>query len=276
MPESGALAYDVFVSDQIPTTLTLPSGTPMQWSPLATTLISGRFDAVLVDPPFTVGQVHEVVDWIERSGKRLTQIYITHGHGDHWIGAAPIVDRFPGRPVYATESTIQRMHDHVPQHWRDLFGDQMPDVAVIAEPAPAAGLDLEGHELRPVDVGHSDCDDSTVLHVPDLGLVVAGDVAYNNVHQYLADGGFDGGIDQWLAAVDIVRDLEPSAVVAGHKDPGRPDDPAILDETAEYLESAGDVIQETPSGREFFDEMLRRYPDRINPGAVWLAAQQLD
>jgi glyoxylase-like metal-dependent hydrolase (beta-lactamase superfamily II) len=272
----GALAYEVFVSDQIPTTLTLPSGAPMQWSPLSTTLISGTTDAVLVDPPFAIRHVRRVVEWVEQSGKRLTQIYITHGHGDHWIGAAPLVERFPGRPVYATEGTIRRMHDQRPEHWNDLFPDQIPDVRVIAEPVPDGGLTLEAHELRPVEVGHTDCDNSTVLHVPAIGLVVAGDAAYNNVHQYLADGGFDGGIDEWLAAIDTVRALRPTAVVAGHKDPGRADDPAILDETAEYLESAGDVIEEKPSAREFYDEMLRRYPDRVNPGAVWLNAQQVE
>jgi hypothetical protein len=31
-----------------------------------------------------------------------------------------------------------------------------------------------------------------VLHVPSIGLVVAGDVAYNGVHQYLAEGGGGG------------------------------------------------------------------------------------
>ena len=35
---------------------------------------------------------------------------------------------------------------------------------------------LEGHDLVLVDVGHTDTDDTSVLHVPDLGLVVAGDV----------------------------------------------------------------------------------------------------
>jgi len=64
-------------------------------------------------------------------------------------------------------------------------------------------LTLEGHALHVIEVGHSDGDDSTVLHVPAIGLVVAGDVAYNNVHQYLADGGFIGGIDAWLRAIDL-------------------------------------------------------------------------
>ena len=44
---SAALSYEVFVSAQIPTTSTLPTGAPLQWSPLSTTLISGATDAVL-------------------------------------------------------------------------------------------------------------------------------------------------------------------------------------------------------------------------------------
>ncbi|MFF4241811.1 MBL fold metallo-hydrolase [Actinomadura geliboluensis] len=205
MPESStaALSYEVFVSEPIPTTGTLPTGAPQQWSPISTTLISGGTDAVLVDPPFTIEQTRRIGDWVERSGKRLTGIYITHGHGDHWFGASLLAERFPGVPVRATEGTIRLMRDSATGRrkafWDKLFPGQLPDVRVSAQALPADGLTLEGHPLHAIEVGHSDCDDSTVLHVPALGLVVAGDVAYNNVHQYLADGGLDGGIDACVA-----------------------------------------------------------------------------
>ncbi|WP_173390751.1 MBL fold metallo-hydrolase [Actinomadura litoris] len=281
MPESSpaTLSYEVFVSEPIPTTGTLPTGARQQWSPLSTTLVSGDTDAVLVDPPFTVEQTRRVGDWVEGSGKRLTHIYITHGHGDHWFGASLLAERFPGARVHATEGTIRLMHGSTTGRrkafWENLFPGQLPDVQVTAQALPAEGLTLEGHPLRAVEVGHSDCDDSTVLHVPALGLVVAGDVAYNNVHQYLADGGLDGGIDAWLRALDTVRALSPDAVVAGHKDAARADDPRILDETAEYLRTAREVLAGKPSARTFFDEMTHRYPDRVNPGTVWLNAQRL-
>lgn len=281
MPESNtaALSYEVFVSEPIPTTGTLPTGAPQQWSPISTTLIYGDTDAVLVDPPFTVEQTHRVGDWVERSGKRLTHIYITHGHGDHWFGASLLAERFPGVLVHATEGTIRLMHDSATGRrkafWDELFPGQLPDVRVSAQALPVDGLTLEGHLLHAIEVGHSDCDDSTVLHVPALGLVVAGDVAYNNVHQYLADGGLDGGIDAWLRAIDMVRALRPAAVVAGHKDVTRADDPRILDETAEYLRTARRVLAAKPTAQTFFDEMTRRYPGRLNPGTVWLNAQRL-
>ncbi|WP_196279071.1 MBL fold metallo-hydrolase [Catellatospora vulcania] len=277
-PGTAPLSYEVFVSEQVPTTATLPSGAPLMWSPISTTLVSGATDAVLVDPPLTAEQARRVGDWVERSGKRLTHVYITHGHGDHWFGLSPLADRFPGTTVHATEGTIRRMRAMAAGRaatWDQMLPGQIADTPVTAQPVPADGLTLEGHPLHPIEVGHSDTDDTTVLHVPALGLVIAGDVAYNNVHQYLADGGFDGGIDAWLQAIDIVRTLQPTAVVAGHKDPSRSDDPAILDETAEYLHTARQVIAGKPTAREFFDEMTRRYPDRVNPGTVWLSARQL-
>jgi hypothetical protein len=73
----------------------------------------------------------------------------------------------------------------------------------------------------------------------------------------------------------MVRALRPAAVVAGHKDPSRTDDPGILDETAEYLHTAREVIAKQPTPRELFDEMTQRYPDRVNLGTVCLNAQRM-
>jgi hypothetical protein len=58
---------------------------------------------------------------------------------------------------------------------------------VIAEELERNVVDLEGHDLVVVEVGHTDTDYTTFLHVPSVGLVVAGDVAYNDVHLYLAE-----------------------------------------------------------------------------------------
>jgi ribonuclease BN (tRNA processing enzyme) len=44
---------------------------------------TNKRDAVLVDTFVTVEQVSFLVDWVKASGKNLTTIYITHGHGDH-------------------------------------------------------------------------------------------------------------------------------------------------------------------------------------------------
>ena len=57
------------------------------------------------------------------------------------------------------------------------------------------------------------------MHVPDMGLLVAGDVVYNGVHLYLTESDGIAGIDEWLAALDTAEALRPATVIAGHKDP---------------------------------------------------------
>ncbi|MER7687456.1 hypothetical protein [Streptomyces sp. NPDC097610] len=65
----------------------------------------------------------------------------------------------------------------------------IPDSPVLAQPIPADGFQLERNLIQAVEVGHTDTDETSVLHVSSLGLMVAGDVAYNGVHQYILEGG---------------------------------------------------------------------------------------
>ncbi|MEU2872103.1 MBL fold metallo-hydrolase [Streptomyces olivoreticuli] len=271
------LSYEVFVSDGTPRAgdQRMPNGDPIVSSPLSSTLIHGERDAVLVDPPMTREQTEKVGDWIERSGKRLAYIYATHGHGDHWFGAAQLVERFPGATVYATEGTIRLMRRQATegreQLWDKVFPGLIGDTTVLARPIPGQGFLLEGNVLKAYEAGHTDTDDTTFLHVPSIGLVVAGDIAYNGVHPYILEGG-DGGLAAWLEAIDRIAALQPRAVVAGHKNKDRADDPAILEETRQYLRDAQRLLAEKPAPRDFFDRMMRLHGDRLNPGPLWYGA----
>src|ERR1700758_816961 len=110
---STHLGYDVFVTESIPqNNRLLPNGDRPMWSPLSATIIHGRSDAVLVDPPFTTEQGRAVGDWVEAGGKNLTHIFVTHGHGDHWFTAGLLAERF-GAEIVATAGTIEQMHRNV-------------------------------------------------------------------------------------------------------------------------------------------------------------------
>jgi glyoxylase-like metal-dependent hydrolase (beta-lactamase superfamily II) len=202
---------------------------------IATTLISGEQDAVPVDPPMTIEQTARVINWIESSGKPLKHIFITHGHVDHWFGTGPLLERFPDVTVFAAPGTIEVMHYHASPEvraavWDRSFPGQIPEASVVATTPPDNRFELEGHELRIVEVGDTDTDKTTVLHVPSIGLVVAGDSVYNGVHGYLLESG-NGGIQKWIQALDIIGALEPQKVVASHKNPALDDDPEAIEQT---------------------------------------------
>ena len=161
---------------------------------------------MLTDPGFTADQARALGDWVAGKGRNLTDIFITHGHGDHWFAAGLLAERFGAR-VVATAGTIAQMHVNVaarPLLWDKVYPG-IPPSPVTAVTVPGNRITLEGHDLVIVEVGHADTDDNSVLHVPDLGLVVAGDVIYNGAHMYLGEGVVVGGFGPWRAAIDKVE-----------------------------------------------------------------------
>jgi L-ascorbate metabolism protein UlaG (beta-lactamase superfamily) len=113
-----------------------------------------------------------------------------------------------------------------------------------------------------------------VLHVPSIGLVVSGDVVYNNVHQYLAESS-GGGLDAWLHALDIAEALHPTKVVSGHKNKTRDYDPSNIAATRKYLNDAKGLLATRPTQLQFFSQMMKLYPERLNPTVLWISAQAL-
>jgi glyoxylase-like metal-dependent hydrolase (beta-lactamase superfamily II) len=277
---TGTLDYTLFVTEQIPQSGRgpLPDGSTRMWSPITSTLITGRRDAVLVDPPLTLAQADQVGDWIAASGRTLRQIYITHGHGDHWFGAIPLLARFSGVTVRATEGTAELMAAQNDPHfraefWDQVFPGQLPVGDVEVTVVDERGFELEGAALVPVEAGHTDTDATTMLHVPEMGLLVAGDVVYNGVHQYLTESGGTAGIDSWLAALDVAAGLNPVVVIAGHKNPDAPDAAARqITATRGYLSDARRLLESSTTAQQFYQAMLALHSDRLNPGALWGAA----
>src|ERR1043166_5719492 len=109
---SETLTYDVFVNEAPPQDGVLPNGEPKRFSPQATALIYGSEDAGLTDPPLTTDQARLVGDWAAAKGRNVTDIFVTHGHGDHWFAAGVLAERFGAR-VVATASAIAQMQGSV-------------------------------------------------------------------------------------------------------------------------------------------------------------------
>src|SRR5579864_1199184 len=190
-----------------------PFGEALGFDPITSTLIFGEYDAVLVDAMTTVDEAKALADWVALHNRNLETIYITHAHFDHFYGLGTLLARFPSARAIATPKTVNAMQmsfsPPVERLARRLFPGQVATKLVGPEPYEGDTFTLEGHELRIIEQGHTDSAATTSLYVPSIGLVVAGDVVYNQCRMYVGDTTPESR-KNWIVALDRLALLNPT------------------------------------------------------------------
>ncbi|KAL4863418.1 beta-lactamase-like protein [Aspergillus spectabilis] len=256
------------------------------------TLIATADEAVLVDAPITPERGDELADWIEATlpGRKLTAIYVTHGHGDHFFAIPTIQRRFPGVKVLATQEVYDPVQQQIEpaffaSFWAALFPDLeapvLADISILEEISPSLSFHLNsGHgphrkryEVRAVEVGEGDTVNSTMLYVPDLKAVITGDVVYEHCYQYLAENPTAELRAQWLKSIDKVAALKPQYVIPSHALPGENYGAEHLGETKVYIRAFDRLFAESCSWQELEDGLTSRFPDREGSFILRYSAQ---
>jgi len=254
-----------------------PGKEDLAWVTNTITLIYGERDAILVDTFLSVQHSKELLDWVAESGKNLTSIYITHAHGDPFLGLKFLLDGFPNARAFATASVVAAMQNQIKPEfirsfWEPRFPGQVPSQLAVPEVLDGDALSLEGEELNVVELGHTDTQHTTALHVPSIGLVVSGDAVYNNTHLYLAECDEKARVE-WLRALDKIEALHSKAVVAGHGVLNPDSSPRHIDESRRYLHDFNANLASTSTSLDLYEKMLTLHPNRVNPGSLWATAR---
>jgi glyoxylase-like metal-dependent hydrolase (beta-lactamase superfamily II) len=268
----SALQLQVFVS---PTNAIGDTG--LTFSPTTSSLIYGEREVVLVDAQYLKRDVDDLGNAIEELDRTLTTIFVTHGHPDHYFGIDVLTQRFPGARVVATPKVVADIATRGDQETATFsawFGDDLVIPTSLPEPLEDGGLVIEGHHINVIDVEQADISPSAAVHVPQLDAIIAGDLAYNGIHQMLALTG-PAEWDRWVASVDAIAALHPRTVVAGHRKPEASDHDgqAILANTRGYIRDFTRIAAEVASADELVKAMQERYPDHGNLTTLIVSAQ---
>ncbi|MCP2266338.1 MBL fold metallo-hydrolase [Promicromonospora thailandica] len=274
---SNELHYEVMTERREGVTRDLPEGGgDLRWVANSATLIWGERDAVLVDTFTTTEQNDRLIEWVRAHDRTLAAVYVTHGHGDHAFGIGQLRAAFPEARFLATKGTLAGLRAqadpaYLDGFWEKLFPGQIPPVE-LPEVLDGDRFELEGNELRAIEVGHTDTEGSTVLWVPALGLLVGGDVVYNATYPYLTETTPASRLN-WIDALERLRSLHPAHVVSGHKQPQNDNSPADLDATIRYLRDVDETAATSVDAFDFYRQLLEKQPGRTNVGSAWATAK---
>ena len=278
------LGFDVFAVAPKPIPSAVPGFEeavgPATWPPSTSTLISDDDGALLVDCLITEQEGRELAAWVKSHDRELRYVYITHPHADHFLGLPEILAEFPeARPVALAES-IAAMEEQISpgymQVWGGFFPGQLTGKPVAPAPLAGTSIPVGGSMATVIPVGTTDTGHSSVVHVPGQGLVVSGDVVYNQTHMWLA-GSTPDSRASWLRSLDAVAALEAGTLIAGHRNPQAADDDARrqIAECRRYIADFEAALERSSAPTGLIDRMTAAYPDLANPYTLWVAAYDL-
>ena len=92
---------------------------------VASVIVMGKTDAILIDTQWTLSNAFRVAAEVAETGKRLTTIFITHAHPDHYFGVGYIAEAFPQARVVALPEDARMINKQFfgkLEHWESVIG----------------------------------------------------------------------------------------------------------------------------------------------------------
>ena len=194
-----------------------------------TTIISGRNCLIIVDTSLFPEKALKIRKFSQEIfGKPISLVINTHYHPDHTFGNAAFEDV----NILSSKLTKEFMEQMDINYIEKIWGkeDSKKDHVSLPNSTFEEKLSLSecGVKMKLCNLG-GHTPDSTIIFLEKEGILIAGDLIFNNYHLEITD---DSNIEDWKNALNILRDLSPFFVVPGHGEVGGLD---LIKSTKDYL-----------------------------------------
>ncbi len=247
----NSLATKVFFSDE--------SGFEV-----ASVIVTGRTDAVLIDAQWTLSNAYRVAAEILETGKYLKTIYITHAHPDHYFGLGTITEVFPKARVIAFPSVARTINNQFfgkIEYWEKVIGViNVPRKAVNIEPLTENYFELEGHHIEIIPEVMGGMKYNTAVWIPSIKTLCGSDVLFNQAHPFTCELTAEER-KQWIQDIERLETMGAEVIIPGHQKPGMPFDSSSFSFTKDYLVATGEELAKTSDVAGFYYAMVKRFPD---------------
>jgi glyoxylase-like metal-dependent hydrolase (beta-lactamase superfamily II) len=240
-------------------------------------LLSDSKNVIVVDLLRNSSEAEALADHVQATGKKLSTIFISHGHPDHYIGSGVFHRRFPSVPIKVASSEIRDDIIGFSQ-WMDSVGwldteptmkpksganfggfDYAGAIEVLKE--PFLRLPLEPTKIHvETDYPACECGHMTTLRIPQQRVLLAFDLAYNGVHAWCGPGVGKLEIRSWIQTLDRLAETTHQGawtVYCGHGASGGAE---LISNMKKYLEMFLEVTSAAGSRKEATEKMKHVFP----------------
>lgn len=235
-----------------------------RWLDVNVTAVLGARGLLLVDTLGSDRAARAMLARLRRVSRApLVAVVNTHAHFDHVLGNAAARSDTPGVPLHAHEQAAIEIPAVVDRCREESTGsapepDRRDEVLATTVVVPdqtfasVRGLDLGDRYVELVHAGRGHTDGDVVVRVPDVDVLVAGDLVEEGAPPAF---GADCWPLEWPATLETVGQLSTpgTVVVPGH---GAPVDQAYLQEQHHAIGTVAGTILELAGGGVTVTEAL--------------------
>ena len=223
----------------------------------ATHIIENEKSLVLIDAQFLVPFAKEFRAYADSLGKPIERVIISHGHPDHFFGLGAAFKDME-KKVYALKGTQQFIKKVGPVMLKNLgkkLGKAVPEELIVPTHVieiGAATIDGVNYEFERFLNGEAQ--EQLLIKLPDLGILIVQDLAFNGLHLFMGNNTFD----DWIVILESLQKIKNyDTVLVGH---GKPGDTSIFATNIAYLKDVKRILATADNANAFKTQLLKKYP----------------
>ncbi|TPN87016.1 MBL fold metallo-hydrolase [Aquimarina algicola] len=248
---------------------------------VSSSLVMGHKEIIVFTAQATKYAAERLADEIEKTGLKLTYVYLDHAHLDHSQGASVLIKRFPdakfvGAPrVVALQKLRIKADDKMALK---RYGENAAIPSVPFEALDSNTLMIEGREIQlthnqygDVGIGYED-EPHTIAYIPDLKALLPTDICYFGAHMMMG-GTTPKSRAKWKEQLRSYLKMDVEVVIPGHiprtwSDKLTPK--TTIEYSLKYIEDYENALESSKSSDEVIAKMLELYPEQEHTSALYI------
>jgi hypothetical protein len=242
---------------------------------VASVIVSGKTDAVLIDAQFTLADAEKAAQEIKASGKKLTAIFVSHGDPDFYFGLEVFKKYFPEVTAYASPATVEHIKATAQKKlevWGERLGKNITSNVILPQVLKGNSIELEGQQLEII--GLEEFPNKTFIWIPSIKAVVGGiNVFGTTFHLWMADAQTAEARKNWITVLEKITALKPEIVIPAHANSNSPFDITAVNQTKNYIQFYEEALKTNKTSEALILALKSKYPTLTFETALQIGAK---